>query len=496
MEKSHSHAFAAGRFHQLTRANGHSLRFTCLLALSHSWFCFRLSCRMDSQRASRRSGKAPSSSEGFKHDRRSRTSFGSYQSSGSERLSEHFFNHLLSNLGPPYPSRQDSLPNPRPTASSSKTPYVPTTTPLFEDTPALLPSLFPPELAPRASLRNSFFSSLDSDSEDERFAADEDDAPSRVPSSAPQPTMPLFTSLAALLAPGASSPPLSLDHCFCGKLADDDSIYCSVACGRSDAMQALCGDENAPKSKRTSSGASHYRRVGQAEAKREQERQKEKDREKEQAASRMGAWRFNSSSAVGSTSMKKKPSTSSSHSNLTPLPSSLRRRTPPSRAVSPAEMERSDSRSTTGTGHSSVPSLSSSSVASHSTCDSELPSPSSPYFPSTPNAAAECLSPFLHFDPASPQPTICATEDIYRTYLTLTPTAGCASTPNFARLSLGGEGEDNFGLGLGYVTEERDHVGNGMEGQELKERVKSKMPARGHQRQKLSFDDICHILNV
>ena len=60
------------------------------------------------------------------------------------------------------------------------------------------------------------------------------------PPSTPHPDLPIFAAFAALRKPSQAP---TVETCFCGAASDDDSIYCSVACGRKDAMEALCADE-------------------------------------------------------------------------------------------------------------------------------------------------------------------------------------------------------------------------------------------------------------
>ncbi|KAI5481361.1 hypothetical protein MNV49_004983 [Pseudohyphozyma bogoriensis] len=323
----------------------------------------------------------------------------------------------------------------------------------------------------------------------------------------PDPTMPLFSSLAALLASNNDNgpkqqqqprAPASADRCFCGKPADEDSIYCSVACGRRDAMDALCGSEDGASSERPSSpeDSSHYRRVRKAEARREQERQRDHEQREKEKKARLGAWRFNNTSPSHS-------SATSATSSASRHPSSASSISKPRRRASPPHIStRSDSRSTNGT-HSSVPSLSTSSVASYSTCDSELSTPATPTFPPTPGDEPS-TPPRIKFDPAtSTLDDILASEDMYNSFLALTP-KGRPRTPQDRTptagesLHPGGFGAAGLGLALA-VDEERDEVGRlsgiGWQGEQLKERVKGKM-ARTHQRQKLSFDDVCVIMKA
>lgn len=121
-----------------------------------------------------------------------------------------------------------------------------------------------------------------------------------------------------------------LELCFCGKPADtgEDSIYCSVACGRMDAMSALCAQEEEFASEeeveiargglaaaaggeemvRGGSAGSHYRRVEMAEAKKEAEKAVQEGRE-----AIVGVWRY----------QKNKPATTAAAASPAPLPSPL-----------------------------------------------------------------------------------------------------------------------------------------------------------------------------
>ncbi|KAL8280460.1 hypothetical protein RQP46_007108 [Phenoliferia psychrophenolica] len=292
-------------------------------------------------------------------------------------------------------------------------------------------------------------------------------------------TMPLFSSLAAMLSSASEitpqPPPASPDRCFCGEPADEDSIYCSSACGRKDAMQALCAEGD---SKSHASG-SHYRRVELEENKREKERQRAKAREKrdrQTASARMGTWRFGAGAATDSRSPPS-PSPTPSYQSST---SSRRRSRDPS--------ERSDSV------NSHVPSLSSdssSSVVSYADSESSLSSPTSASFiPSTPPQHSH-----KHFPP-SPHSTLCGEIDIYDSYLgTATPIARAQPSPDpsspFKTFTLGGR-SPQFGS-----EEERDFVehGIGFGGQQLKARIQSRTPrTHGHQKAKLSFDDVVGIM--
>ena len=284
-----------------------------------------------------------------------------------------------------------------------------------------------------------------------------------------KPTMPLFSTLAAMLSPiSAYTPqqlPASPDRCFCGAAADEDSIYCGAVCGRKDAMQALCAEGD---SKSAASG-SHYRRVEIEEAKREKERERARERDKSGATSRMGTWRFGAGAGA---SPAPSPSPSPTPSFQSSTSSERLSRTPSPRAAS-----RSESTSS----HASVPSLSNSSVASYATSDdSSLSSPTSPhFFPSTPPQSHGFLG----------------AADIYDSYLaTPTPRANASTLPTspFKKLALGPQ--------LGYgLEEERDEVASGIGygGQQLKERVKGRMArGQGHQKGKLSFEDVVGIMNA
>ncbi|KAM0751836.1 hypothetical protein T439DRAFT_325027 [Meredithblackwellia eburnea MCA 4105] len=398
-----------------------------------------------------------------------------------------------------------------PSAAASHSPSPYSTTPSDRASSSAFSSL-PWARQSTSSVEDQLFDQalydLDAEGDDETGPAPFE--PSIVGRTRTKSKMPLFSSFAAMLAPSSTSSnstpiPASPDMCFCGKPADveEDSIYCSVECGRRDSMSALCGGaeqvasgavEGSSSSTHSRSSASsiasssHYRRVGIEESRREKERQKEKDRERARDKARLGAWRFGGGGSSSSTSPSiASPSPTPSYTSTTSHSSSRRQ----SRALGP----RSESTSS----HASVPSLSSS-VASYATSESSLSSslssPPSPYFPSTPPSSSSA-----QLFPVSPQPTLCppSNEDIYNNYLgNLTPTLASLSPPAspFKKLSMGAGSSEPGVVGLGYILdEESDRVtsGIGWGGHQLKERVKGRMP-KGHQKGKLSFEDVVGIM--
>ncbi|GAA5872592.1 hypothetical protein JCM1840_004848 [Sporobolomyces johnsonii] len=323
-----------------------------------------------------------------------------------------------------------------------------------------------------------------------------------------------------------------LDRCFCGKDAEEDSIYCSRACAQTDALNALCGGSSAEDGSASdgaslrsgSSGGntveSHYRRVEREEVRREKERQARAARERaakkrgSDASStsakdrqRGGLWRSN----VDVSSVKTSSGSSSTTSSLAA----------PTRLPPP----RTSSRRT--------PSLSSSA----STCSSAAPSPLTPSFPS--DSHLDPSMPFIVEPPERPttplghSPASPEVSDIYAAYLTATPLASDKlrtptqerSTPRSGPTlpptdddSPTARGCDLSAVGLrmlqlcgsparssghGEEDEARDRLESltttegGWGGREIKERMARKgSTARGHTKGKLSFEDVVGILGA
>ncbi|GAA5942468.1 uncharacterized protein JCM15063_006258 [Sporobolomyces koalae] len=226
-------------------------------------------------------------------------------------------------------------------------------------------------------------------------------------SSRPSPRKPNATTSMDLSAFLASLPP-TLDRCFCGKEAEEDSIYCSRVCAQEDALNALCGaSSGAEDSDRASllsgssgsaasqSGESHYRRVEREEVRREKERQANLARER--AVARRRAREGESISSAGSTGSKK---------------GSLWRTKADVGAHKASSSYSSSKRAETPSLSSSVSSISS------------VPSPVSASFPtSTPQLVTPViLAPGDPPRPSTPSPPL-EMSDIYSSYLATTPLA-------------------------------------------------------------------------
>lgn len=362
---------------------------------------------------------------------------------------------------------------------------------------------------------------------------------------------PLFSTLAAMVSGGdssrSSSPYVdssaSGQSCFCGNLAEEDSIYCSVTCGRKDALQALCaGTDNETEEEEededstaeilrstTSSsysgsgrgsgsggrpdyqrgGRSHYRRVELAEKERERQREKEREETKAEDVRRMARWTYSKQDHSRTPS-----SASSTGSAPQPPPKTLRRRSPPPSASSIRSMV-SESSSNSHMTHSSVPSLSNSSVASYATTASSFHShyypPAAPYF--SPSTSLEPLC--GQSLPVTPQPSALGIS-----HSDSTPKIGKSVSPFPSRYSQDDQfyyerGEDDDMEGLAYLNgSEEDASGNGGRREEELDRVETELgwigrklhdrealavaqgrSPMGHERGKLSFDDVVGILN-
>lgn len=329
-------------------------------------------------------------------------------------------------------------------------------------------------------------------------------------------TMPLFSSFKSPVASTSTLP-----KCFCGAEADEDSIYCSVVCGRKDAMLALCGPSGSAaaaggrestvsiigsglreerKSRGRVLGTSHYRRVERAEAEREQAAERLVEASREAEERRVKAWRYERSDA-GAPS----PRSSTSSGSHTSISSSRRA---PSSLLTPTSSY--THRSTPS--HSSVPSLSSSLSSSHASYStySPSPSPTSPSFPPTPTSPyyshkedAILNSPHLTIHPSRD-----STDEIYNTYLDSTPTLP-RQTVIRSRYSTddGSPSMEEGGKSIGQryrnlaMGEERDRVpGMGWGGESMKERGTRGRGGHaghtGHTRGQLSFDDVVRIMNA
>ncbi|BGP20305.1 hypothetical protein JCM10213_002066 [Rhodosporidiobolus nylandii] len=341
----------------------------------------------------------------------------------------------------------------------------------------------------------------------------------------------------------------SLDRCFCGNEPEEDSIYCSRACAQTDALNALCGgssgaeDSSDAASLRSGSsggalsgGETHYRRHRREEARKEAEREAMQSKQRREAARRRGGLGSGSSAGSG----KKVPGSlwrndadvsstrvGSSSSAINPPPRTSSRRTP---SLS-----------------SSISSLPSSAV----------PSPLTPAFPPHAHSQApfvvEPPSPAhdasFHTAPPSPPLRPCTPNpphhlvpdmsDIYASYLAATPLASeklrtptqfgssSSSSPSTltprGRLPLpsgveddsptrsGGGTGSTAAVGLrmlelcgdeGDEEEERDALPEepqegGWGARQMKERMRARAPgAYGHQKSKLSFDDVVGILGA
>lgn len=328
----------------------------------------------------------------------------------------------------------------------------------------------------------------------------------------------------------------SLQLCFCGAPADteEDSIYCSTACGRADALASLeCGRDELPPSSsseslasdlssrgsrdvsaaRGGSAGSHYRRLEVAEAKKEADRARSEGRE-----ANVGVWRYQKSKGV-----KKATSSSSSASRLPspPLPSTTTflpptridslRSQPMARGTTHAP---STSTSTTG---SSAPSLSSTgSYTSRHSYSSSLDSSiyeASPFSSGYPlsNVSTPIMIPKFQYDdhetlydaPSTPPNHF----DIYASYLDKSPTPTIVSKqqehhyPDFINAMFSGscsldDGDGDEGRDVVEYSTGRE---GGWGGEKLKERVRERNEVAGrrtHQKAKLSFDDVVKLMQA
>lgn len=187
-----------------------------------------------------------------------------------------------------------------------------------------------------SSSTNSIFTEANDENRDDRFYHDlDEDDTCQLRSQATLTPSASSSRISATKIPGSSllrttSGRLQINvltraritYCFCGLPADivddSDSIYCSVKCGREDAMSSLCGDPGEENvglglglgsssseslhslgSKSANGGGSHYRRIELAET------QKAIDKAKEQGIERTatGVWRYHKSNGA-----KKNPS--------------------------------------------------------------------------------------------------------------------------------------------------------------------------------------------
>lgn len=159
------------------------------------------------------------------------------------------------------------------------------------------------------------------------------------------PTAPLFT-LFATPPPSSSRLGALIEPCFCGNASEEDSIYCSVICGRKDAMNALCSsselvEDDTMEGIESAGGAvggeimsrtgSHYRRMESLEAARERaeknriaERKLEKEaRSLQRKIMREASKSGSISSNYSSISEGKKRDSRLTHSSIPSLSSSI-----------------------------------------------------------------------------------------------------------------------------------------------------------------------------
>lgn len=296
-------------------------------------------------------------------------------------------------------------------------------------------------------------------------------------------------------------PPRELEkegECFCGSRAEEDSIYCSVVCGRLDAMKMLCAGEVESEDKIHGGGTrseSHYRRLGVFELQKLGNHREEAALKAKEKTRRVGAWRYMSSNS--SQSSGSSPSTSSRGSPIpspikanfspSPLPSTSSRPSPSADSIMPLSrypLIRTLSNATT---HSSVPSLSSS-IASYSTSSSTRSSPISPSFPSTAHTGRSPFYTSQHFfDDQEDEEA----EEIYDSYHNTEPLSlGMGSKEiQSSRYAFESSGNDE-----GREEELRDRVCSIRLGAKTpRERMHGGINATKH-RPKLSIDDLIGIM--
>ncbi|GAA6034774.1 hypothetical protein JCM8097_001163 [Rhodosporidiobolus ruineniae] len=344
----------------------------------------------------------------------------------------------------------------------------------------------------------------------------------------------------------------ALERCFCGKPAEEESIYCSRLCAQTDALTALCGGSSGAedssdgvslRSGSSGGGAvsgaeSHYRRVEREEARRERERTARQHKER-QAARRRGDFGSGSSAGSGKKVAGSLWRNEADVSSARGSGSSTGRVQPPPRTSSRRTPSLTSSLSSLSTGPSSA-----------------IPSPLSPAFPRT----AHPPSPFI-VEPPSPttdssssyptppspplrpctpntqlHPTHHEVGDIYASYLaatplaseklrtptqfgssssfspsTLTPRARAGLALSVADDSPTRRGSSAASVGLRMLElcaddedgEELEEVADRVGGTEeagwgvMKERMARRGPgAYGHQKGKLSFEDVVGILGA
>ncbi|SCV74668.1 BQ2448_7697 [Microbotryum intermedium] len=332
----------------------------------------------------------------------------------------------------------------------------------------------------------------------------------------------------------------AIDLCFCGRVAEADSIYCGRECSRVDAMNALCGGQEdqpttplsaeyetvttpvlalRPTSFGSSDGVvSHYRR------------RVERKRAEERISQELWQSRNNSRSNLHSSaslSSSRRLSGSSVASSASTSSSAAAERSP----RDPSRRKPVPTRDSTGSTHSKAPSLSSSLASPASSCCSpRIPHHATMAEPSSPRLYQQPKIIFPSPTRTSPTRSVtCATglassralstnvdEDLFASSLDATPTLATIhgrraalsdeeyGVPSLDRYSSDSSMDAAFGYGsVGLMMlqsdddedDEHDLVAGLSSGQKLKARVRAQMvPRPGHTRGKLSFDDVLNLL--